>query len=931
MLLSLALIVPVAFALVGSPVARAPVTNTKVYAAFGPNIIQNSLRSGGPGIYLLCYVDWYPGCANGLPHDMMWFGTYDYLAVSPAGSGNLDYWKLPDVPANGTTMEPGAGKWADTHTRTMLNGGALTQVDTENERVTFTGSRVGGATYTLTLDYYTLPAERTIRVLVNVTNTAAQPFDFGFYHSEDVDAASWPGANLDVNGDGNDAFVDPGPGCIFVCDAANGANLGPGDPGDQWDERILPYSGGAWWTNWATSGLWTSGWTGPALGYVTVLDGSGKDVYDQTVTPAVAGSDGRPDHYSGLFSFESGIDWYLGRWDGAVYGPGVIVTDPQVVQYGCFTNPPLRLLDQYYSWEDVFECNNQYWDGIGNDLHDNDNGVGLLKNLGTIAAGATRSLTFYIGEPPLGPDIAIANSDLSVWPHPGSTVVGTTQLLNATVHSGGTLDVGNDFPVSFYKDNPDTDNNGVIDAGASLIGTVTVPAGSSPLPPGSSYTASLSWTPTVADIGQFTIYAAADYQASLPFLDGTVNEVDQPFYEITNNKAFYDTASVPPGPIPLRTATPPDYEVHPVPVPPRPQPPRELVTAVSGPDINVSWLPPIGGGADYYILYRGTTPRSLDFVTPIGQTVGPLTNFSDPGAASMPEAYYVARSFNTTLSEASSTSNTAGVFMVPFEPGLNSFSLPLQPFTATDTAALYAELGSIDLQYMDAGGAWRVFPGAPSVPVGVGQGYLANFAAATNHTFVGYPGSMISYEGGTYGFTAAEAASLWATVTPAGDVVLDWVEPASPLIAYCVFRSPTRPGFHDGTAIMLGCTSGGPTDTTWTDPGAAAVPGEWYYMVFPPAGTPFGTGTTTYSVGVWTAAYSGAHALGLPLRPASNQSVDWYTADLPNVLGMDWFSAGNWTPHFQEMPAGVYDSLLLQGQGAQIQVAAPGRYTFIGS
>ena len=1076
-----------------TPPVRAPISNGQVYAAFGPNIIQNSLLTGGPSIRVLCYIDWYPGCLEGQPHDMMWFGTYDYLGITAAGAGSLATWKLPDVPANGTTLEPGPGKWEDTHTQTMLHGGTLTQIDAQNERVTFSGTRANGASYTATLDYYAIPTERTIRVLLNVTNNAALPYDFGFYHAEDVDAGSWPIANNDVNADSNDALSEPGPGCAFLCDASNAANLGAGDPGDTWDERILPYSGASWWTNWASNGVWTSGWRGPGVGYVTVLDANGQDVYDQTVTPAAAGSDGRPDDYSGLFSFESGIDWYVGRWDAASYGPGLLVADPQFAQNGCFTFPPLILRNQYYAWEDVFECNGVYWDGVNNNLLDHDNGVGLLKDIGTIAAGATRSFTFYIGEPPLKPDIVLSNSDITVEPDLGSTYVGTPTWINATVHNGGILPIIDDFTVAAYRDDPDTNANGIIDAGAVLLGSTTVTASpGAPLAFGETRLASIPWTPALADLGPFTIFVTADYETLAPFTDGAVDEVDSLIYEITNNKAFYDTAGVaagsrPPfrtagapeyeihapwanlridganitvwpdfgstyvgrtvllnatvlndgvvgvtdafpvafyrddpdadsdgvidpgaillgattipassgspmgpgetraasvawiptmldvgqftiyaavdlqasGPFadgavdelsgaateildnkayydtagytpgvapPFVTATPPDYQVH---IPPAPGPPENVRTQASGGNVRVTWDPPAFGTADFYEVYHGITPRGIDLITPIGTTL--TLSYLHVGAASAPsEHYYLVRAVNTVSGGRSGTSNTAGAFTLPLTAGWNSVSLPLAPYAPLDVAGLQADLGANTVTFLDATGAWVAYPGGPNVAVGVGLGYRADLPAAGLHTFVGFPGAMAVYGAG-FGFSPADVASVTASVTPTGDVVLQWAEPAGPIDHYCVRRSSAREGFHTGSSVIIGCTPfSSPSTTAYTDPGAAGSPGEWYYLVVPMSAV-VAPGSSAFSVGVITVGFNATHAFGPPLKSDAPMAVSTLASTIPTAMGILWPSEAVWVPHFAAMPAGVYDSYFLQGRGYQIQVRTASLYSFVGT
>lgn len=351
-----------------------------------------------------------------------------------------------------------------------------------------------------------------------------------------------------------------------------------------------------------------------------------------------------------------------------------------------------------------------------------------------------------------------------------------------------------------------------------------------------------------------------------------------------------------------------------------------------GDDLVLTWaLPAMLAGADAFAVYGGPAPRAIDLTTPLGSTAtGSATAWVDPGRASLAaEFYYVVSAVNVTFAMRSLTSNTAGFFTVGFGAGLNAFSLPLEPYAATDTAAVLADLGATSLQYMDGTGAWRVFPVAPNVPLGVGRGLLADIPVARTHTFVGFPGSMIVHDGGA-GFTAIEAGSLQATVS-GGDVQLTWAQPTGLVDHYCVRRSTTRDGFHTGASAEVGCTvPGDPALTAWSDPGAAVTAGERYYLVVPvlPGGA---NGSTSYSIGIWTAVYSGVHAIGLPLRPSAVTSVDAWASTIPGTLGILWFATGTWVPHFTAMPAGTYDALLPQAAGVQIQVAGTTAFSYIGT
>jgi hypothetical protein len=162
------------------------------------------------------------------------------------------------------------------------------------------------------------------------------------------------------------------------------------------------------------------------------------------------------------------------------------------------------------------------------------------------------------------PDLSIVNADVTVSPGFGSSYVSTAQTLSAVVRNLGTYLVVKDFAVGFYRGDMDANDDGVIDAGAVLLKSVTVPASwANPIPVGGSRVASASWTPATGDVGTFTIHVAVDLQASGPFTDAAVDELDTPGSEILNNEAFYDTGLYASGPEPpYRTAAAPNYRVH---------------------------------------------------------------------------------------------------------------------------------------------------------------------------------------------------------------------------------------------------------------------------------------------------------------------------------------------------------------------------------
>ena len=91
-------------------------------------------------------------------------------------------------------------------------------------------------------------------------------------------------------------------------------------------------------------------------------------------------------------------------------------------------------------------------------------------------------------------------------------------------------------------------------------------------------------------------------------------------------------------------------------------------------------------------------------------------------------------------------------------------------------------------------------------------------------------------------------------------------------------------------------------------------------------------GSSTYSVGVITMGYqSGSDTFALPLKPMETHSLDWFCDDIPNVVGIAYLIFEMWKLHVNEMPLGVYDVDVLQGEGYQISIDGPStKFTFVG-
>ena len=132
---------------------------------------------------------------------------------------------------------------------------------------------------------------------------------------------------------------------------------------------------------------------------------------------------------------------------------------------------------------------------------------------------------------------------------------------------------------------------------------------------------------------------------------------------------------------------------------------------------------------------------------------------------------------------------------------------------------------------------------------------------------------------------------------------------------YLVFRSDKRGGLHNLSLSPIANTA----ETYWRDTGIIGNQNsEYYYMVIP-LDSASGMGSSTYSVGVFTMNYqTGSDTFALPLESTGPNSLDWYCDNIPNVVGTAYVTSEMWKFHAREMPEGVYDVEVLQGEGYQI-------------
>ena len=367
-------------------------------------------------------------------------------------------------------------------------------------------------------------------------------------------------------------------------------------------------------------------------------------------------------------------------------------------------------------------------------------------------------------------------------------------------------------------------------------------------------------------------------------------------------------------------------------------PPTNLTLCVfNGDDVLLNWSAPSSPLLDHYLVYRSADQRAFDFSNPVHNTSSdpnPLkTDWLDVGAAnstSPREYYYLVRAVDS-LGSKSATSNTAGKWNRSFREGRDAFSLPLEPFVNRNVSWYSENIPGTELvRWMNATGHWVThYPsmgeGVNDIPVTMGDSYEISLSSSINFTFCGYPASMIRFQEGL-GDSLVFRRSLSAKVD-GNDINLSW-EAVARADSYLVFRSEERNGLHNLSLLPIANA----TETYWIDSGVIGNGrSEYYYMVIPadPSG---GLGSNTYSIGVFTEEYqSGTDTFALPLKPVEPHSLDWYCDDIPNVVGIVHMMKGMWRLHAKEMPEGIYDEDVLQGEGYQISIEGPSsKFTFVG-
>jgi hypothetical protein len=393
---------------------------------------------------------------------------------------------------------------------------------------------------------------------------------------------------------------------------------------------------------------------------------------------------------------------------------------------------------------------------------------------------------------------------------------------------------------------------------------------------------------------------------------------------------------------------------------PPPLPPTPFVSVVNGGiDLHLKWTEPMSPNTQHYLIYRSESQRNFDFSTPWKDTSidpNPISGMIEPlrrewmdrdvndkdNVNYSKEYYYILRTVNVA-EEISVTSRTVGKWTQEFFIGVNTFSLPLEPSEPITVDNLTTAMEADFIRWMNyTTQRWVQHDygeiGDDSTAF-VGQGYMVKFSSPANFTFTGMPGAMIRYDNSSFvGFNfSSNAKNLVATVNNNGDVTLNWERPEGMTVGvdrYLVYYSSSRDGFW-GTLGVDYHILGGPilvgTETA-THFGAATAGTQLYYIVRPELSIGE-IGSSTYSIGVWTARYDqGYNTMGLPLKLGTTYSTDWYCDAIEDTWGMNYYNitGQRWMWHKSIMQEGIYDSDVVMCEGYQVSTISPTKFSFVG-
>jgi hypothetical protein len=267
-----------------------------------------------------------------------------------------------------------------------------------------------------------------------------------------------------------------------------------------------------------------------------------------------------------------------------------------------------------------------------------------------------------------------------------------------------------------------------------------------------------------------------------------------------------------------------------------------------------------------------------------------------------------------------------------YNGGTSTFSLPLEPFT-TKPVNWYSDNipRAISIKWPHITGYWRKHLtiddlGVNDADVLMGKGYEI-YTGECYFTFCGSPAANIRYL--EKQLPAPENFALSFNNTT--DVVaLSWDHVVHPdFDRYLIYKASSRMGLRDPSLMEIAFTGA----NSWIDPIPMVDGEQWYYAVAVVNTTSTVGLNSTYSIGVvditWNAGYD---TFGLPVKPFSTNSLDWFCDEIVDTWGMNYYNVPQqrWMWHKTIMPKGAFDPDANLAEGYQISTLTNTKYTFCG-